>query len=771
MDFIEFDSFTADEDVNLPQPQPALSLPLSTNLESFSKKISNFNLSKSFKPINTRINVDDENNSAENELMNKYAELSLNLVKDLVNNGTTKEELQSTAKTDSMALRLSRVFNDPLSDSNLREIFANFDHYDSQYIQKLVDSGFVGTMSRKNLKSKIEHELIKDQMSILKEHQPVIKQLKTVESKLTKLNELNTTTNERVNKNSKSSSEFNAKVRKLNNDKQLIELKKNLLKVFKEKFTLNEYEEFTLTQGEMNDEYFHILKKAEKIVDECSILLSEDNPQLGLKIMSKMNYIMNKSIDRIISYCNKTLDNLYSLSSKTRLKLLHECFQYLKTKEQFHQIIDKFSDTRSKLLLDEFQHQVHGPSELESRPAMDRRSSTKSSLSSGVVEARPIFMSAHDPIRFIGDFLAYVHSIAVNESETISNIFTMGNDDDHEFDETIQIITNKVLKSLSKPIKSKIEQVISIESKLGTIYQIFNLLELYSIMFQKQLRESDNLIITIRNLVTTCQDRIFMIISNKISTISSSNSARLELNHDLQPPEWIIGFYSDILPMIDQMHTKTILNLSEEEEQRFLKLIISQPISIFKSHADGNKHFSKMDSYIMEYNFLDLVRSKIMPISLLSDKALEINDLATELAQKLTALIFENILKKTQLYDYFNILNMICPLSDEYFDVSIYEPIKENKLINSEKLKEVNTILQDYMPNLMIEVQQQLLKLNSPTIVNDIIAESFLKFIKFYYQINQINQEVLNFYFTWSDFDLATMLGVDEIYEKSFQDN
>ncbi|KAI5951855.1 COG6 [Candida jiufengensis] len=764
MDFIEFDSFTSDDNVNLPQPQPALSLPISTNLESFGKKISNFSLSKNFKSSILNDSTTTESNNTENELMNKYAQLSLNLLKDDKN----KDDISSPTKSDSLAIRLSRVLNDSLSDSQLREIFTNFENYDQDYLKELVDAGFVGTMSRKKLKGVIEQELIKNQSSVLKEYQPVIKQLKTIESKLKKLNELNNSTNERISKNSKSSSEFNENVEKLNNDKQLIELKKTLLIAFKEKFTLNEYEEFTLIQGELNEEYFSILEKAEKIVEDCSILLSEDNPQLGLKIMSKMNSIINKSIDRTINYCYKTLDNLYSLNSKTRLNILHECFQYLKTKEQFDQIINKFSDSRSKLLLEEFYHQIQGQSDLE-RPTMDRRSSTRSSISLSSVDARPVFMSAHDPVRFVGDFLAYIHSIAVNESETITNIFTMGDDNDHEFDHIIKIVTNKVLKSLSKPIKSKIEQNISIETKLTTIYQIFNLVELYSIMFNKQLHESDDLIVTIKNLVKTCHDRIFMIISNKISTIRSSNSARLELNLDLQPPEWIIGFYSDILPMIDQMNTETILNLSQEEHERFLNLIINQPISIFKQHVSDNKQFNKIDSYIIEFNFLDLIQSKIMPISLLSDKVLEINDLNSDLTQNLISIILDNMLNNTELFDYYNILNMICPLSDDFFDVSIYEPIKENKLYNFENLQKSDIIIQNYIPNAMIEIQQQLLKLNSPLIVNNIIDETFVKFVKFYNKIDLINQEVLQFSFAWSDFELATMLGIDEIYEKQLQ--
>ncbi|CCG21304.1 Cog6 protein [Candida orthopsilosis Co 90-125] len=761
MDFVEFDSFnTDDKDVNLPQPQPALSLPIASNLENLSKKFSGFSLSRKL-TLTKNDNTMNNPQSQENDVMDKYAKLSLSLLKG--------EEISSSPViinqnvTGSLSTRLSRVFNGSISDARMRDIFTSLEDkldHNVECYQELVEPGFMGTVSRKKLKGRIEQELIKNQTTILKEYQPIVKQLKHMEAKLKKLNELNTQTNDRLQKNFQFSHEFNTTVNKLYEEKQLIGIKKDLLEAFKKKFTLNEYEEYVLVQGDLNDEFFTAMRKAESIVDNCSILLAEDNPQLGLKIMSKTNAVISKAIERSVHYCHRTLDNLYSLNSKSRLITLHKCFQVLRDKDRFDEIIDKFSESRSKDLLHEFYNQVQG--QVESPP--NERGPGARSATSSSTDIRPLFLSAHDPVRFVGDFLAYIHSIAVNESETITNIFTMGDDNDHQFDSIIQNVTNKILRALSKPIKSRIEQIISAETKFLTIFQIFNLVELYSMMFGKQLHQSDDLVSTMRVLVCACQDRIFTIVSNKIATISSSNSARLELNLDLQPPEWIIDFYSEILPMIDQVASDTILHLSQEENDRFLALIINQPIKVFTEHVQDNKIFTKRDSYIIRFNFLDLIQSKIMPISLLSDKVLELNDLNNDLIAKLTDLELTSLLQNCGLYDYYNIINMICPFSDDFFEPSIYEPIKENKLYSMENLQKVDTTLQEYVPNAMIEIQQSLLRLNSPVTVTDVVNNVFLEFVKFVEKLDSINREYLEFNFTWSDFELATMLGIDEVY-------
>lgn len=766
MDFIDFDTFTkdasgSDNDV-FPQPQPPLSLPIASNLDQFSKKLSNLVLpgnilnNDNTKPSNEISEVDN--------VMEKYAKMSIDLIKrktgdvQLENEEDSKE---SSVRT-SLSTRLSRVLNDSLSDATIREIFSNlqerFDKESNGYVVDLIELGIVGSMSRKKFKGRIESELIRNQLNILKQYQPIVKQLKQIEVKLNKLNELSVQTNDKINKNFDFSNKLNLEIKDLNDNKRLIGLKKNLLISFKEKFTLNEYEEFVLNSGDLNNEFFTTLARAERINENCSILLSLDNPQLGLKIIAKSNQMINRSIDRIVSYTNKTLGNMYSLSSKSRLATLHQCFKYLQNKlNYFNSIVNTFSESRSKVLVDEFNRQVQGDFEVNGQ-------GRSSSISS---DSRPIYMSAHDPVRFVGDLLAYVHSVSVNESETITSIFTMGDDNDKEFENIIQDVTDKILQSLSRPIKARVEQIVTTETKLSTLVQIFNLVELYNIMFTKQLGKAGNIVETVKQLIKVCQGRIFMIISNRLATIKNKNLTKLDLNLDLQPPEWIIEFYSDILPIVDQITTETILNLSPEENEKFLNLIVNEPIQVFNEHVDHNKVFSeKKDVLIIKSNFLDLILSKTIPVSLLSEKVLEVNEMIDKLTEEITQLELNNMLGQCGLYDYFNIINMICPFSDDFFEVSIYEPIKENKLYTKDSFVQVDEKVQEFFPSAMIEMQQSLLKLNSPIVVNQIIDNSFMQFLKFYCKLDLINKEYLDFSFTWSDMEIATLVGIEDVYSK-----
>lgn len=784
MDFIDFEPFQDDD--QLPQPQPALSLPISSNIESLGKKFTTFNsLTRNL------LNFDDDDHdrsvsesSEESKLAQKYASLSLNLIEnhdessnknvsdEEKNDTSAKSKLQmntNKSSTKTLSSRLSRVLNTPLSDSLIREIFSTLE-LKIDGVENLVEPGVIGSVSRKQFRGSIEGDLIKYQSLVLKEYQPAIKQLKLIEERLTSLNNLLESASKKIFEDFESTKGFNEQVQNLKRKHNVIQLRKSLLMNFKNKFTLNEYEEYVLTNGEINDEFFQTLVKAEKISEDCSILLSLDNTQLGLKIMNKVNQLINKSVDRIITYTNKTLANLYSLNTRSRLETLHKCMRYLKNKlNYFNSIISNFVESRSKVIVDEFIVQLGG--NLDRRSRLEKSdSSSRLSVSSGQ-SGRPIILSAHDPVRFIGDLLAYVHSVVVNENELISSIFTLESTSEaerKEFESISKEITSKSLKALSRPLKSKIDQTLSSEMKLSTVFQISNLLDLYNIMFSKQLKDEDSSLIgTIRELVKVSQEKIISIIKNRLLTIKNSNLAQLDLNTDLQPPEWIIEFYFDLLPIIDQITTDTILNLPKNENENFVNLIVNEPIEIFNTHVQNNnvKLFNKRDQLILRQNFLDLVLSKIMPLSLLSDKTLEISDQINGVTLELTQLQLLILFDECKLTDYYNIVNMICPFEDEFFDVSIYEPITENKLFNAEKVKEVNENIQQFLPSALLDIQQSLLKINSPIIVNDIITNSSIEFIKFYKKFDILCQTYLSDpVLIWSDYEVATLLGVEESY-------
>lgn len=234
MDFVDFDSFQEDD---IPQPQPAMSMPIASNIENLGKKFSNFNsITKNLLKFDEKADIAVEmGESEETKLAEKYAALSLNLINNL-DDTNDKEQQSDTGKskaTTSLSTRLSRVLNNPISDSLVREIFANLD-LKINNIETLVEPGIIGSNSRKKLRGEIESDLIKTQSLMLKEYQHVIKNLNSLEGDLKNLNKLRDTINEKVNKGSKYTNGLNDEINKLNDTKKLDKFKERFIDKFQE---------------------------------------------------------------------------------------------------------------------------------------------------------------------------------------------------------------------------------------------------------------------------------------------------------------------------------------------------------------------------------------------------------------------------------------------------------------------------------------------------------------------------------------------------------
>lgn len=755
MDFVGFESFS--ENDPLPSPQPSLSLPLKSNIENLGFNLSNFNNLRNLLKQNASPESTEDSGA---QLAEKYAYLSLQLLEsaeEVVLDGENGPELpvqpasasSSTTSSSTLSKRLSRALNPSLSDHTTRELFGRLELKIAD-VGTLVDPGVAGSMARKNLRGEIESDLIRSHMAVLADYAKPIKALKALGDKVAALDRHVCETNELLAKDHELTAQLSEQVGELTGAKTTVNLKKALLVSFREQFTLNEYDTFVLGSNDINADFFSALARAEAINDRCLILLALDNPDLGHKILAKNNELITRAVDKVLAFCNRTMSNAYLLNNRARVDLLHLCLRYLQNKpDHLSTVVDAFVASRSSALVEEFDLQASG------------HGADESSLS--LTDSRPVFYSSHDPVRFIADLLAYVHSLVVNESDTVENLFGRS----AEFASTANEMVSRILASLARPIRAQIEQLISVETKLPVIFQMFSHLDLYSIMFRK-LPNASGVLDAIDETIKMTQDKIITIVTNRLATVRNSNLAQIDLSTDLQPPEWIIDFYGDLLPIVDAMTTETVFNLPQNKHDEFLSLIVDEPREIFYEHLSTvSKTFGKRDTLIFKLNFLDLVLTKIMPLSILSDKVLDINHSINDFSVELREVQLQGLLDNCQLTDFWNIINMICPIDNQMLEPSIYLAITENKLFTKEIIGETNATVQLVLPSALIDIQLALMKLNSPIIVTGIITASSIQFATFYKLFSDIIETYLGErLLIWTDEEVATLLGVEGSYSQ-----
>lgn len=805
MDFIDYDTFQNNDSSSdnlkssLPEPAPPLILPINPDLTS---RFKNLSLLKKNLPLNQDENKPKGDNDVNltSKTAEKYAKISIDLLNtnhnqphdDLISdlpvtspapstdyvNKLSDHFRSGTSKSSSvLSVRLSKVLNSyDNNDPNLRDALLILQKKTNLEVEQLIRSDLMGSIARRNFRSEIEGDLLKQHTNVLREFQPVVSKIENIGNKIHKLNDLN----QNLTNFDKLDHELVGKIETLSTEKNLILLKKSLLTNFKKKFTLNQYEEHVLTNEEISMEFFKVLNKCKKIHSNCSILLTLGNQNLGLKIMEKMNKFLNLSYQRISFFLeNQLLKNLSeeNLSNNKDLKLLKvSVFHLSDNVRYFDDILSKLIQLRSKTIVDEFLYQLNNADSTDS--------------------SRPIVLSAHDPLRYIGDILAYIHSVIVNEVEFIQNLFQKidpneNEDDDFgyqrsELEKTLFQAENfnnvgdivndtivKIINGLSRPLKIRIEQIVRSEKNIDVIQRVSNLLDLFKLMYDKILPKDIkdcSVIETLDSLKSLCVERIFGLLKERL-TIISREYENNEMDELLLPPDWVRDYLSDALMIFQDSSNigleTNVFGLSDELFEKLSNLIVDKPIEVLSDQAKSLKN--PRDIKIFKLNALDLIQTKLITTTQLSKKCDEVNDLITTLKQELIESQYELLLKDSQLSIHQQLITLIFPIdqieSDD--DYAMYASLVENKLFGKPKLEEIEIKLHEFLPVALIEAQQSLFKISSPTIANDVITDSSLKFLNLYDVFYKILQELYpeDHLLEWTTYDVATLLGVEEVYK------
>ncbi|OXB58951.1 hypothetical protein ASZ78_005772 [Callipepla squamata] len=90
---------------------------------------------------------------------------------------------------------------------------------------------------------------------------------------------------------------------------------------------------------------------------------------------------------------------------------------------------------------------------------------------------RPIEMHSHDPLRYVGDMLAWLHQATASEKEHLEAILKLVTIQGVE--ENIQEVVGHITEGVCRPLKVRIEQVIVAEPGAVLLYKISNLLKFY----------------------------------------------------------------------------------------------------------------------------------------------------------------------------------------------------------------------------------------------------------------------------------------------------
>ena len=113
---------------------------------------------------------------------------------------------------------------------------------------------------------------------------------------------------------------------------------------------------------------------------------------------------------------------------------------------------------------------------------------------------RPIELHAHDPLRYVGDMLAWVHQAIAAEREFLEGLFGVRGASrrmvgavrefkESEEEAAMGALTDAAVRGLCGPLRVRVQQTVRSQESSITLFKIANLLQFYSLTMQRTIGE------------------------------------------------------------------------------------------------------------------------------------------------------------------------------------------------------------------------------------------------------------------------------------------
>lgn len=426
-------------------------------------------------------------------------------------------------------------------------------------------------------------------------------------------------------------------------DKGSVEKKQHILAAVKAHFIMSDEEVVTLTSTAepVNEAFFVALSKAKKISQDCEILLGFENQTLGSALMEQSSKNVNLAYQKLYKWTQKELNRL-NLENPQMSSTMRRALRVLTQRPSlFQNCLDFFAQARQRILLDGFHAALTG------------------STSSGAEDPtiKPIDLTAHDPLRYVGDMFAWLHSAAVGEREVLEVLFvaegealakdlSSGRDaeiwklvaDDEEPQEdfnALKALNNLVDRGIagaSRIMRQRIEQVIQTNEETIPAYKLVSLINFYRVTFEKLLGSDSDLEDCLGNLEAEALRQFRALVRDHITALRSEPQ---QAPPDMSPPLFFMDSLKQLNSIISTFETS--LSTSTGPTAGFDSVLTEAFEPFFKGCEDISRSLPAHNSLIFMLN-CRLASCKVLSsFEATKVRAEELSDAIEEGSKQLTA--------------------------------------------------------------------------------------------------------------------------------------
>ncbi|KAJ4744634.1 Conserved oligomeric Golgi complex subunit 6 [Rhynchospora pubera] len=367
--------------------------------------------------------------------------------------------------------------------------------------------------ARRNLKSSIEQRGLSINDHFLDASLPAQLALDRVEKEVNVLTQCCDQIDKVLSGCSWSTGDIISTTERLQQELEIITQRQEIVSCFLRDYQLSNEEINALREEELNENFFKALAHVQEIHANCKVLLRTHHQRAGLELMDLMSVYQEGAYERLCRWVQAECKKLGDTDNPEVGELLKKAVRCLKERPVlFKYCAEEVANMRHNALFRRFISALTrgGPGGLP----------------------RPIEVHAHDPLRYVGDMLGWLHQALASERELILVLL----DPDATADsgpaarrlsgikETdamktteadVTFVLDRIFEGACRPFKVRVEQVLQSQHSLIVSYKLTNTLEFYSFTISELLGKETALCNTIGLLKDAAQQTFFNIVKSR----------------------------------------------------------------------------------------------------------------------------------------------------------------------------------------------------------------------------------------------------------------
>lgn len=366
---------------------------------------------------------------------------------------------------------------------------------------------------RRNLRSTIEKRSLSINLEFLLASDAAQQALDRVEEEVNSLAECCDKIAKALNSCNATTGDIISTTERLKQELEITTQRQEIVSCFLRDYQLSNEEINALREEELNENFFKALSHVQEIHANCKVLLRTHHQRAGLELMDMMAVYQEGAYERLCRWVQAECRRLGDTDNPEVGELLRTAVRCLKERPVlFKYCAEEVANMRHNALFRRFISALTrgGPGGMP----------------------RPIEVHAHDPLRYVGDMLGWLHQALASERElvlalldpdavvdtgpTARRFSSKGLESDIGKNETdLTFVLDRIFEGVCRPFKVRVEQVLQSQPSIIISYKLSNTLEFYSYTISDLLGRETALCNTLWALKDASQKTFFDILKTR----------------------------------------------------------------------------------------------------------------------------------------------------------------------------------------------------------------------------------------------------------------